>query len=217
LYGGNIEVFDLETVVNELHKLYSEKVGTEVVENFSGVSEVSEQEVLDWQNVVGRDIGQVHPRTTQGIKIKQENSRERIGELSTKIKDIVAGMVEADKMYVNNILPRGEQDLIAVLTKTQGWTLLQFIQEVKTQRGKYRLDLSPEEEENPQIQKVFEESFRDLADELGIVHREIFQLIRVAWSGQLVTPPMLETMLIRGEDEVIKRINQSIEFLVNTK
>ena len=59
----------------------------------------------------------------------------------------------------------------------------------------------------------FEESFRDLADELGIVHREIFQLIRVAWSGQLVTPPMLETMLIMGEDEVIKRVNGAIEFL----
>jgi hypothetical protein len=91
----------------------------------------------------------------------------RIGGLSTKIKDIVAGMVEADKMYVNNILPRGEQDLIAVLTKTQGWTLLQFIQEVKTQRGKYRLDLSPEEEENPQIQKVFEESFREYKDNIS--------------------------------------------------
>lgn len=60
---------------------------------------------------------------------------------------------------------------------------------------------------------VFEKTFRDLADELGLKAGDIFQLIRAAVSGQLVTPPLFESMQILGEEEVIKRIKEALEFL----
>ncbi len=53
--------------------------------------------------------------------------------------------------------------------------------------------------------KEFENRFRKLAEELGLSATQIFQLIRVIISGQLVTPPLFESIQILGEDEVINR------------
>lgn len=57
--------------------------------------------------------------------------------------------------------------------------------------------------------KLFEETFRNLAEELNISASQMFQLIRVAVSGQLVTPPLFECIKILGEEEVLKRIEAS--------
>jgi glutamyl-tRNA synthetase len=70
-----------------------------------------------------------------------------------------------------------------------------------------------EQLEKPWTQEKFEQTFRDLAAELTVPARELFQLIRVAISGKLVTPPLLETMEILGEDENIKRVKQAWEFV----
>ncbi len=67
--------------------------------------------------------------------------------------------------------------------------------------------------QKPWETKEFENTFRKLADELGLSAIQIFQLIRVAISGQLVTPPLFESIQILGEDETIKRVRQSLEFL----
>lgn len=60
---------------------------------------------------------------------------------------------------------------------------------------------------------IFEKTFRDLADELGIKAGDMFQLIRLAVSGQLVTPPLFESIEILGSDEVLKRLEESVKFL----
>lgn len=61
--------------------------------------------------------------------------------------------------------------------------------------------------------EIFEKTFRDLADKLGVKAGDVFQLIRVAISGQTVTPPLFESIQILGRNEVIKRVKESIEFL----
>ncbi len=67
--------------------------------------------------------------------------------------------------------------------------------------------------EKPWKAEVFEKTFRDLAEELKISVSQMFQLLRVAVSGQLVTPPLFESIQILGEEESIKRIKQATEFL----
>lgn len=59
----------------------------------------------------------------------------------------------------------------------------------------------------------FEASFRKLAKELKISVSQMFQLIRVAMSGQLVTPPLFESIKILGEDGTVNRIKQIIKQL----
>lgn len=52
----------------------------------------------------------------------------------------------------------------------------------------------------------FETAFRKLAEELNIKAGDLFQLIRVAVSGQLVTPPLFESIQILGEEETKERV-----------
>ncbi|MDO8573233.1 MAG: glutamate--tRNA ligase [Candidatus Daviesbacteria bacterium] len=61
--------------------------------------------------------------------------------------------------------------------------------------------------------EVFEKTFRDLSDEMQVKTGNMFQLIRVAVSGQTVTPPLFESIQILGEEETLKRIKESVEFL----
>ena len=62
---------------------------------------------------------------------------------------------------------------------------------------------------------LFESTFRQLAQDLGLSPTQIFQLIRVAISGQTVTPPLFESVKILGEEETIKRVDEANFFLQN--
>lgn len=52
----------------------------------------------------------------------------------------------------------------------------------------------------------FEKTFKSLADNLGLSTSQMFQIIRIAISGQTVTPPLFESIKILGEEETIARI-----------
>lgn len=66
---------------------------------------------------------------------------------------------------------------------------------------------------SPWVSKEFEDTFKALAIELGISNLDMFQLIRVAVSGQLVTPPLFESLEILGKDETLKRVGEAMDFL----
>jgi glutamyl-tRNA synthetase len=65
-----------------------------------------------------------------------------------------------------------------------------------------------EKMEKPWKSEVFEKTFRDLAEELQIKAGEMFQILRVLISGQLVTPPLFECLKIIGEEETLKRVKK---------
>jgi glutamyl-tRNA synthetase len=67
--------------------------------------------------------------------------------------------------------------------------------------------------EKPWKADTFEKTFRDLASELGLSVSEMFQLIRVAISGQTVTPPLFESIEILGEEETIGRVRKVLPIL----
>lgn len=69
--------------------------------------------------------------------------------------------------------------------------------------------------QKPWDSKTFEEIFKNLAQELGISNTDMFQLIRVAVSGNLVSPPLFECIKILGEDEVLDRVAKAREFVRN--
>lgn len=70
-----------------------------------------------------------------------------------------------------------------------------------------------EKMEEPWDSKEFESNFRNLAQQMNVPVSSMFQLIRVAVSGQLVTPPLFESIQILGEDETLKRVTETIRFL----
>lgn len=70
-----------------------------------------------------------------------------------------------------------------------------------------------EKMEKPWDAKNFETVFRKLAENQTLSVSQIFQLIRIAVSGQTVTPPLFESIVILTEAETIKRIKEAIDFL----
>lgn len=67
----------------------------------------------------------------------------------------------------------------------------------------------------PWKSEEFESTFRKLAEEENIPVGDMFQLIRVAVSGQLITPPLFESIEILGEEETLNRIKYVIETYPN--
>lgn len=62
-------------------------------------------------------------------------------------------------------------------------------------------------------QESAEEPLRLLADELGIKVGQLFGILRVAVTGQSISPPLLESMAIIGRDVVLERINTAAGLL----
>ncbi len=54
---------------------------------------------------------------------------------------------------------------------------------------------------------------RELADELGIKAGQLFGILRVAVTGQIVSPPLLESMAILGRDVVLDRLQVAARML----
>ena len=58
-----------------------------------------------------------------------------------------------------------------------------------------------------------EHALRDLADELGIKAGQLFGILRVAVTGQKVSPPLIESMVIIGKKIVLARIERAAQIL----
>lgn len=59
----------------------------------------------------------------------------------------------------------------------------------------------------------FEKSYKDLAEKLKFPPADVFQLVRLGVSGQLVTPPLFDSIKILGEKEAVRRLEEAAHFL----
>jgi glutamyl-tRNA synthetase len=58
-----------------------------------------------------------------------------------------------------------------------------------------------------------EQPLRDLADGLGLNPGQLFGILRVAVTGQTVSPPLFESMAVIGKAKVLQRIQDAIAAL----
>ncbi|MBN1303216.1 MAG: glutamate--tRNA ligase [Anaerolineales bacterium] len=58
-----------------------------------------------------------------------------------------------------------------------------------------------------------EAPLRDLVEKLGLKPNQVFGILRVAVTGQQVSPPLFESMEIVGKETVLKRVGQAIDLL----
>jgi glutamyl-tRNA synthetase len=65
-------------------------------------------------------------------------------------------------------------------------------------------EITPESAEHP---------MRALADELDLKAGQLFGILRIAVTGQRVSPPLFESMAIVGKEKVLERIEQAIQTL----
>jgi glutamyl-tRNA synthetase len=69
-------------------------------------------------------------------------------------------------------------------------------------------DLSPAHSEMP---------MRSLVDQLGLSPNQVFGILRVAVTGQTVSPPLFESMEIVGKEKILKRVRKAIAILEEMK
>jgi glutamyl-tRNA synthetase len=62
-------------------------------------------------------------------------------------------------------------------------------------------------------QDVAEPPLRQLVEDLGLKPNQVFGILRVAVTGQTVSPPLFESMEIIGRDKVLERVRKAIEIL----
>jgi glutamyl-tRNA synthetase len=58
-----------------------------------------------------------------------------------------------------------------------------------------------------------EPPLRALVEQLGLSPNQVFGILRVAVTGQIVSPPLFEGMEIVGKEKVIERLRNAIEIL----
>jgi glutamyl-tRNA synthetase len=127
-------------------------------------------------------------------------SKEKIGPVIPLIKERIKKL--SDFVPLTNFLFEGPEYELSVFERLE-------ISDPKNALGKVVETL--ESIEKPWTAEKFEEAFKNLAIELKLSNKQMFQLIRVSVSGQLVTPPLFESIQIIGEDEAVKRVKKLAE------
>lgn len=89
-----------------------------------------------------------------------------------------------------------------------------FVKVLKDKQKDLKVILSAMQQTMENLPKIwqsgdFEAAFRKLADKLGLSASEMFQEIRVAISGQTITPPLFESIKLLGEEETLSRVKQA--------
>jgi glutamyl-tRNA synthetase len=63
-----------------------------------------------------------------------------------------------------------------------------------------------EELKKPFQTQDFEKTFKEMAEDENFSNSDFFQLLRLGISGQLITPPLFESIKVLGEEETISRL-----------
>ena len=58
-----------------------------------------------------------------------------------------------------------------------------------------------------------EQPLRDIADNLELKAGQVFGIIRVAVTGQRISPPLIESMAIIGKEKVLSRMKYAMTLL----
>lgn len=131
-------------------------------------------------------------------------AKDKISVLVPLIKERIKKLSDFVPL-TNFIYDEPEYDL-EVFEKLKIKNFVEVLEQIKERLGSMK---------NPWNSETFEKIFRDLSDELNITAGDMFQLIRVAVSGQLVTPPLFESIQIIGEEIIKKRIENLLKKLKN--
>lgn len=195
------EIFSLDEFIEKLD-----------LKDFSPVGPAFDQTKLDWMNgeyirkMTDEELADRLEKYLQSVDHMAKNipSKEMLMKLTPLVKERIKTLSEFIPL-TDLFFGKPEYDM-------------QIFNKLKVSDKKAALVKITEKLElmkSPWEAKEFEETFKALAVELGISNLDMFQLIRVAVSGQLVTPPLFESIQILGEDEIKSRISDAIKFIEN--
>ncbi len=130
---------------------------------------------------------------------------EKLTKIAPLIKERIATLDEAVDMagfFFKDEVELTVEDLIQKgLTQEQTLTIAREIQGLLEKFQTVELD-------------VVEPPMRELVQKLGYSVGQVFGVLRVAVTGQRVSPPLFESMEIIGREKVIQRVKRAIQLLL---
>lgn len=195
------EIFSIDEFIDKLD-----------LKDFSPVGPAFDQTKLDWMNgeyIRKMSDDQLSDRLENYLKeidhtAKNIPDKETLKKLTPLIKERIKKLSDFIPL-TDFIFGKPEYDM-NVFNKIK-------IEDKKSTLNKITEKL--ESLKSPWDSKEFEEAFKSLAQELQTSNLDMFQLIRAAVAGQLVTPPLFESIQILGEPETKTRIKDANKFLEN--
>lgn len=133
---------------------------------------------------------------------------EKLIKVAPIIQERIATLDEVVPMagffFRDDVIPEVNELIAKGLTSTQTLEIVRKCLQVVTEGG----EITHEKIEAP---------LRAFAEQAGFSAGQVFGVLRVAVTGQKVSPPLLESMEIIGFEIVIKRISKAIELLMNAE
>ena len=104
--------------------------------------------------------------------------------------------------FKDTVTPNPAELVAKGLSAPQSAAILRQSQQILAGLPELRHDLS-------------EPPMRALVGQLGLSPNQVFGILRVAVTGQTVSPPLFESMQIVGKENVLERLQQAIKILEN--
>ncbi len=176
-----------------IRKMSDEELAKRLIDYLSGLP-VQAEEIED--KVLGKDSHK------EKKALPQHLTEEKIAELTPLIKERIKTLSDFVPL-TNFIFERPEYDK-KFFGQLKIDNTAQVLQQILEKLEAFK---------KPWTKEEFEQAFQGLAKALRLSNTQMFQLIRVAISGQLVTPPLFESIQIIGVEETLERIKKSLEYL----
>lgn len=138
----------------------------------------------------------------EGYSVSDEKLKSITPLLQERIVTLDDAPVMAGFLFEEVVIPKSEELIIPNLTVDKTIIAAQRTYDyIISQSGLNHTSL--------------DQPLRKLAEELGLTAGQLFGFLRVALTGQKISPPLLETMEVIGKDVVLKRIQNAIIVLQN--
>jgi glutamyl-tRNA synthetase len=130
--------------------------------------------------------------------------KERLGQITPLIQERIRTLYEAVEIagffFHEEIDPNPEALVGKKMTPAQSTEAAWHAHEVVQSQTPFEVD-------------TLEQALRDAADELGLKAGQLFGILRIAITGQRVSPPLIESMIIVGKDTALERIQDAAHTL----
>jgi glutamyl-tRNA synthetase len=135
-----------------------------------------------------------------GIKPEKEKLIKMAPLLKERLSTLDDAVGLAGFFFKDEVIPSVEDLIQKGLTQEQTAMIAKEIEQVLIKQPS--IDL-----------QVVEPPMRELVEKLGFSIGQVFGILRVAVTGQRVSPPLFESMEIIGREKVLQRVKKAIELL----
>jgi len=137
-----------------------------------------------------------------GYDVEEKKVRAITPLIQERLVTLDEALQKAGFFFQDEVKPIPEQLVGNNLTVSESLSAARSAYEVLAQLPKIDLQTA-------------EEPMRKLADDLGLKAGQLFGILRIAVTGQEVSPPLFESMEIIGKNKVLERISNAINMLEN--